>query len=104
MHRPLLIALTLLGSLTACLTELPQVEDPCAEWTSPGLYKLDVEDGRTTLIYVPETAGPRPAIVALHGAGTDGSESVLRGGGAVTAVVFDASHTLLGHDDGAGAV
>lgn len=59
-----------------CLTQLPEVSDPCGDWPSPGLYALDVEvDGRTRSpqVYVPASAGPRDIVVLLHGAGGNAS-------------------------------
>jgi polyhydroxybutyrate depolymerase len=61
---------------TACLPILPEVEDPCGDWPSPGLYRLPVDlDGmrtRAPLVYVPAGRGPRDLVVALHGGGGDG--------------------------------
>lgn len=63
--------LTLLA-LSGCIRELPELADPCAEIPSPGLYNFTV-DGRKAQIEVPDTLGPRPAIVMLHGAQQSGA-------------------------------
>lgn len=57
-----------------CITSLPEVDDPCAEWPDPGLYSLRV-DGRRALVDVPATAGPRPAVFMLHGARNSGQSA-----------------------------
>lgn len=59
--------------LVACITALPEVDDPCAEWVDPGLYSLKVA-GRTSYIDVPATEGPRPAVIVLHGATESGQQ------------------------------
>ncbi|MBX2799844.1 MAG: hypothetical protein KTR31_19350 [Myxococcales bacterium] len=63
--------------LSGCITELPEVSDPCAEWSDPGLFRITLEpdDSRTRKphVYVPATAGPRRMVVLLHGAGQNGS-------------------------------
>lgn len=63
-------------SLTACITELPELANPCAPWEAPGIYDLSVDvDGkkRHAFVYVPpDSAGPRDLVIALHGAGSDG--------------------------------
>ncbi len=69
----LLVLTGVLGSLMACLGELPEVEDPCATWPEPGLYVLPVPGyDRRPEIYVPASPGPRDAVVVLHGAGSTG--------------------------------
>lgn len=56
--------------LTACTPELPVVDDPCATWPEPGLYKMTMDGfDRMPYIYVPATQGPRSAVVMMHGAG-----------------------------------
>jgi polyhydroxybutyrate depolymerase len=59
----------LLLTLAACITELPILADPCAEFPDPGLYKLSFDDeGRSVLIDLPSNSvGPRPMVVAVHG-------------------------------------
>ncbi|MCB9676459.1 MAG: hypothetical protein H6737_15155 [Alphaproteobacteria bacterium] len=58
----------LILALSACITELPELDDPCAAPPSPGLYRLTMEDdGRSVLVDLPDTAGPRPMVVMLHG-------------------------------------
>lgn len=56
--------------------ELPVLADPCAAFTAPGLYKFPVTvDGvlREPNVYVPALPeGPRPAVLMLHGAGSNG--------------------------------
>lgn len=54
-----------------CITKLPEVADPCATWERPDLYSLKV-DGRTAQIQVPGNAGPRTAMIVLHGARASG--------------------------------
>lgn len=67
----------ILAGLLGCVPELPEVDDPCATWPEPGLYALSVDGyDRRPWIYVPESAGPRGAVVMLHGAGST-SDAVL---------------------------
>lgn len=62
---------TALACAWGCGTPLPEVEEPCAMWAEPGLYALPLEGfDRSPWIYVPATAGPRKAVVMLHGAGS----------------------------------
>lgn len=60
---------------SACLTELPVLEDPCAAWDKPGLYKLTLDtasQGRSrAMVWMPSGAGPRPVVTMLHGSGQD---------------------------------
>lgn len=65
----------LLGAACGRPPELPVVDDPCATWEAPGLYSLSVEGfDRAPLVYVPGSAGPRSAVVALHGAQKNGDD------------------------------
>lgn len=67
-----IVVSALLGCEAAStLPPLPVVEDPCAEWTAPGLYQLPLGDdwSRQPIVYVPAGVGPRDAVVMLHGAG-----------------------------------
>ncbi|MBT3220283.1 MAG: hypothetical protein HN348_14445 [Proteobacteria bacterium] len=55
----------------ACLPELPELDDPCGNWTDPGPYHWDLHVNgkkRHVRVYVPEGEGPRDMIVGLHGA------------------------------------
>lgn len=71
------VVVGLLAGLLGCVPELPEVEDPCAVWPEPGLYGLTVAGyERRPWIYVPESEGPRGAVVMLHGAGST-SDAVL---------------------------
>lgn len=61
--------------LAGCLSELPQLDDPCGPWPDAGLFRVDVEVERTRrpYVYVPSTdAGPRDVVMLLHGAGASG--------------------------------
>ncbi len=65
------LCLLLLAAI-GCVTGLPEVGDPCAQWQDPGLYTHKTEvDGkkRKAYVWVPATEGPRDVVVALHGAG-----------------------------------
>ncbi|MEZ4322370.1 MAG: PHB depolymerase family esterase [Myxococcota bacterium] len=54
-------------ALSACITELPVFSDPCAEFPDPDVYKLTLDDGRSALVELPDTVGPRPMVMMLHG-------------------------------------
>ncbi|MEO0604179.1 MAG: hypothetical protein AAF211_22270, partial [Myxococcota bacterium] len=59
--------------LVGCLTQLPEVDDPCAAFDDPGMYRFDVETEERTrkpFVYVPPGAGPRDLLVLLHGGGS----------------------------------
>lgn len=66
----------LVAGLSGCIPELPTLEDPCAPWPDPGLYRVVMEpsDSRTRkpYVYVPNSAGPREVVVLLHGTGMSG--------------------------------
>ncbi len=59
--------------LSACIPELPILDDPCAAFPDPGLFELTVDTPdrgkRRPLVYVPEGSGPRHLVFMLHGAG-----------------------------------
>jgi polyhydroxybutyrate depolymerase len=59
--------------LAGCLKDLPEVEDPCALYADPGLYRTHVDRPdsreRDPYVYVPGSVGPRDLLVLLHGAG-----------------------------------
>ena len=60
--------------LPACLTQFPELDDPCAVPPDPGLYKLKLDDaGRSVLVELPESEGPRPTFLVLHGFGSSAS-------------------------------
>lgn len=62
-------------ALAGCLTELPELADPCARVPEPGLYKLSFEDeGRSVLVNLPDTTGPRPVVMMLHGFGSSAAK------------------------------
>ncbi len=49
---------------------LPGVPDPCGAWEKPGLYEYDFPFGgetTPTLVYIPDSPGPRRMAVVLHG-------------------------------------
>jgi polyhydroxybutyrate depolymerase len=50
---------------------LPALDDPCASWPEPGLYRMSVGSGwtRTPLVWVPNNPRRREAVVMLHGGG-----------------------------------
>lgn len=65
----------LLLALAGCLTELPEFDDPCAEIPDPGLYKLTIDaDDRSVLVNIPDTTGPRPTVMMLHGFGSSAAK------------------------------
>ncbi len=67
------VAIALL-SLTGCITQFPELDEPCAIPPEPGLYKLKLEDaGRSVLVDLPDTEGPRPTFLVLHGFGSSAS-------------------------------
>jgi polyhydroxybutyrate depolymerase len=70
-------AAILLGLACANYEDLPQlpiVDDPCATWVAPGLYRMDMGEqwSRQPMVYVPGSAGPRAGVIMLHGAGGTG--------------------------------
>lgn len=75
MRAPALL-IPVLGLLAGCIPELPDLEDPCAAWPEPGLYRaiLDPADSRTRkpYVYVPNSTGPRQVVVLLHGSAMSG--------------------------------
>jgi polyhydroxybutyrate depolymerase len=61
-------------ALAGCLTQFPELDEPCAVPPDPGLYKLKLdESGRSVLVDLPDTEGPRPTFVVLHGFGSSAS-------------------------------
>ena len=60
-------------ALTGCVSELPDLADPCVAWDEPGLYQLTIErpdtKKRKAMVWVPSGPGPRPVVTMLHGAG-----------------------------------
>ncbi|MEZ4237434.1 MAG: penicillin-binding transpeptidase domain-containing protein [Myxococcota bacterium] len=70
------VAAPLLLPLAGCLSELPDLADPCAAWPDPGLYRVTVEQDddkdRRPYVYVPAGPGPRDVVVLLHGGGMSG--------------------------------
>jgi len=63
--------------LGACIPRLPVVDDPCATWEEPGLFRLvvapDDSKKRDALVYVPASEGPRDLVFSLHGGGMTAS-------------------------------
>jgi polyhydroxybutyrate depolymerase len=56
--------------LAACITELPEVAEPCGTWPEPGLYDLTIDmpdKKRKALVEIGPSTGPRDLVVAIHG-------------------------------------
>lgn len=110
---PVLMVLT--GAACASLfedrPELPRPDDPCATWPDPGTYALTVPGfSRKPLVYVPDTAGPRDAVVMLHGAGSTADRirgatrfAALATGEGFVAVYPNGTGTLQGYTWNAGS-
>lgn len=68
MNRLSLPAALLATGAACALPVLPTQADPCGPWEEPGFYRLPVDGySRRTLVQMPQTAGPRPLVMALHG-------------------------------------
>lgn len=68
MGRRCLMAAWLVGS--GCISELPDVAEPCGLWPEPGLYEVTVEmpdKKRKALVEIGPSEGPRDLIMAIHG-------------------------------------
>lgn len=61
---------------SGCINQLPDLDDPCAPWEDPGLYRYPMERpdsrNRRPYIYVPASEGPRDLVVLLHGGAMSG--------------------------------
>ncbi|MEQ1564370.1 MAG: hypothetical protein ABMA64_01945 [Myxococcota bacterium] len=59
-----------------CLSDLPDLSDPCAPWPDPGMFRVSIDEpnepNRRPYVYVPGTEGPREVVVLLHGGGMSG--------------------------------
>ena len=66
-----------LAGFAGCIPNLPEVEAPCERWEAPGTYRFAVDrpgsGSRYSEVYVPDSEGPRPLVVLLHGGGTSGA-------------------------------
>jgi poly(3-hydroxybutyrate) depolymerase len=63
--------------LVGCITDLPEVAEPCGTWPEPGTYEIQIDmpdKKRKALVEIGPSTGPRDLVVALHGGGQNPKE------------------------------